>query len=79
GLVDAREPRAGFSGNAYSEEGQLPQSLREALLRFETADPLIKVLGKEFCDVYGAVKWAEQEEFFHIISPWEREHLLVNV
>lgn len=79
GLVDAREPRAEFSGNAYSEEGQLPQSLREALLRFETADPLIKVLGKEFCDVYGAVKWAEQEEFFHIISPWEREHLLVNV
>ena len=37
------------------------------------------VLGPEFCRVYSIVKRAEYEEFLQVISPWEREHLLLNV
>jgi glutamine synthetase len=37
------------------------------------------VLGKDFVDVYLAVKDAEHDEFMRVISPWEREHLLMHV
>ena len=37
------------------------------------------VLGPEFARVYSAVKRAEYNEFLQVISPWEREHLLLNV
>ena len=50
-----------------------------ALDLFDAASPLHDVLGPEFCRVYGIVKRAEYEEFLQVISPWEREHLLLNV
>jgi glutamine synthetase len=37
------------------------------------------VLSTEFCAVYDAVKRDEFREFLQVISPWEREHLLLNV
>jgi glutamine synthetase len=37
------------------------------------------VLGAEFCSVYDSVKRNEYKEFLQVISPWEREHLLLNV
>ena len=37
------------------------------------------VLGPRFCRVYQIVKQAEVNEFLQVISPWEREHLLLNV
>jgi len=37
------------------------------------------VLGEEFCRTYEAVKRLEYTEFLRVISPWEREHLLLNV
>jgi len=79
GLEEKTPPRDEIKGNAYSEHDALPRSLREALIKFEAASPLIEVLTPAFCSVYAAVKWAEQDEFLQVISPWEREHLLVNV
>jgi len=79
GLRDKKKPRPQLVGNAYDNDDELPQSLRDALNRFEESEKLKAILGEEFCTVYAAVKWAEQEEFFQVISPWEREHLLVNV
>ena len=43
--------------------------------RFE----LRKVLGDRFVDVYAAIKDLEHQEFMTVISPWEREHLLLHV
>ena len=37
------------------------------------------LLGAEFLAVYQAVKRNEYKEFLQVISPWEREHLLLNV
>jgi glutamine synthetase len=37
------------------------------------------VLGPDFARVYSIVKRAEYSEFLQVISPWEREHLLLNV
>jgi glutamine synthetase len=37
------------------------------------------VLGKAFITVYSEVKEIEHDEFMKVISPWEREHLLLHV
>ena len=41
--------------------------------------PMRGVLGEDFVDVYESVKRNEYKEFLQVISPWEREHLLLNV
>lgn len=79
GLEEGHAPRPEARGNAYANEEELPQNLREALHLFEESRGLERMLTKEFCTVYAAVKWAEQEEFLQVISPWEREYLLTNV
>ena len=42
-------------------------------------EPLREVLGPGFSGLYAAVKQHEFEEFMRVISPWEREYLLLNV
>jgi glutamine synthetase len=42
-------------------------------------DKLRSVLGERFIDVYSAIKDLEHQEFMTVISPWEREHLLLHV
>ncbi len=79
GLTEAKMPKPEFRGDAYEGDGDIPQVLGEALDLFESASALHKVLGPEFARVYAIVKRAEYEEFLHVISPWEREHLLMNV
>ncbi len=52
----------------------------DALDLMAGSDPVREVLGgEEFCTVYEAVKRNEYKEFLQVISPWEREHLLLNV
>ncbi|MDR9394222.1 MAG: glutamine synthetase family protein [Roseovarius sp.] len=79
GLRDEIRPDKQVRGDAYAGEADIPRVLGEALDLFEAASPLHDVLGTEFCRVYGIVKRAEYEEFLQVISPWEREHLLLNV
>ena len=79
GLVEATKPKAEFKGDAYDGDGDIPRVLGEALDLFEDAPALHEVLGPEFARVYSIVKRAEYDEFLQVISPWEREHLLMNV
>ena len=66
-------------GDAYESEDELPQGLYAALELFDDAKALHEVLGPDFARVYSIVKHAEYDEFLQVISPWEREHLLLNV
>ena len=79
GLIEERRPDAQFRGDAYEGEGDIPRVLGSALDLFDGAKSLHDVLGPEFARVYSIVKRAEYEEFLAVISPWEREHLLLNV
>jgi glutamine synthetase len=79
GMMDRLEPKEDFMGDAYDGEGDIPRVLGEALDLFEEATELHTVLGPEFARVYSIVKRAEYDEFLQVISPWEREHLLLNV
>ncbi len=73
------EPMAECLGDAYLGEHQLPRSLSESLKLLRDADELAAVLGEDFVTVYTEVKEIEHEEFMKVISPWEREHLLLHV
>ena len=57
----------------------LPRNLDAALDKLEKAKPLQDVLGSRFVALFGEVKRAEAEAFLDVISPWEREYLLLNV
>ncbi len=79
GLIEAKAPKPEFKGDAYDGDGDIPRVLGEALDLFEAATALHDILGPEFSRVYAIVKRAEYDEFLQVISPWEREHLLMNV
>ncbi|MDU9004821.1 glutamine synthetase family protein [Sedimentitalea todarodis] len=79
GMMEERRPDKQYRGDAYEGDEDIPRVMGEALTLFEAATDLHKVLGPDFARVYSIVKRAEYEEFLQVISPWEREHLLLNV
>lgn len=64
---------------ANEQEIDLPRGLLEAVDLFEADEELAALLGKPFCATFAAIKRAEFETFMEVISPWEREFLLLNV
>ena len=79
GLEDQERPDKQYRGDAYDGEEAIPYDLFTALDLFDKANRLHEVLDPEFARVYSIVKRTEYSEFLQVISPWEREHLLLNV
>ena len=79
GMTEMLEPTAPTTRSADEMKYELPQGLPEARKVLRAEDRLHHVLGERFIDVYAAVKDLEHEEFMRVISPWEREHLLLHV
>ena len=79
GLTRRLTPSEPTSGNARSDEFDLPQGLLEAVDLFEESEELAEVFGRTFVTTFAAVKRAEFATFMRVISPWEREFLLLNV
>ena len=79
GLMEKVEPNPEFRGDAYIGAEDIPRGLGDALDIFSAAPGVQEVLGPAFCHVYRTVKELEYKEFLQVISPWEREHLLLNV
>ena len=79
GLIHGRAPRPEFTGSAYIDSDEIPVNLGDALDLLDEDTALQEVMGVEFCKVYDSVKRNEYKEFLQVISPWEREHLLLNV
>ena len=79
GLMEGQTPRAECLGDAYMSEDELPTNLGDALDLMSDSAPMRETLGSGFVDVYESVKRNEYKEFLQVISPWEREHLLLNV
>ena len=79
GMLEQCEPTPMVEGSAYNMKVELPQGLSEALSLLRDESRLRHVLGDRFIDVYAAIKELEHQEFMTVISPWEREHLLLHV
>ncbi len=57
----------------------LPRGLLDAVSLLESEPAFADVFGSEFIAIYAGVKRGEFETFMQVISPWEREFLLLNV
>ncbi len=79
GIEQRIEPTQECVGDAYQSARALPGSLAEAVALLRAEHDLAEVLGPEFLTVYAEIKDLEHEEFMRVISPWEREHLLLHV
>ncbi len=79
GLMEEKRPDKQFKGDAYEGEEDIPREMGAALDLFDEAKGVSRRSRPDFARVYSIVKRKEYEEFLHVISPWEREHLLLNV
>ena len=79
GMKKRLKPDDALEGSAYEEPMQLSRHWYDSLQRLNNCDELREVLGDKFVEVYVAVKEVEFDNFLNVISPWEREHLLLKV
>jgi glutamine synthetase len=79
GIIEKAEPEPPVTTSVNEDEIELPRGLIEAVALFEANDMLREILGDPFVSTYAAIKKAEFETFMEVISPWEREYLLLNV
>ncbi|WP_407050037.1 glutamine synthetase family protein [Methyloraptor flagellatus] len=79
GMTLGHTPSEPIEGSAYNLEFGLPRGLLEAVALFEDCEELKDVFGRGFVETFRAIKQMEFEAFMRVISPWEREYLLLNV
>jgi glutamine synthetase len=79
GMMEGLAPTQPIEGSAHGLDYALPRGLLEALAEFEECEPLHELFGKAFINTYSGIKNSEFETFMRVISPWEREYLLLNV
>lgn len=79
GMTEKLKPREPVKGSAYRLAHTLPRTLYDALYRLNNSRPLKTLLGEGFVDALTLVKNTELLAYQHVISSWEREHLLLNV
>ena len=79
GLRDQLQPEAPITQCVNETAGALPRGLLEAIDSFQKDDKLREILGNSFVNIYSAIKQEEFNIFMDVISPWEREYLLLNV
>ncbi len=77
--MNAIEPGAPTEDTANEGSIDLPRGLLEAVSLLESDPALAGVFSPEFIGLYAGVKRGEFETFMQVISPWEREFLLLNV
>jgi len=79
GIAEACEPAPLVVGNAYRYPRSLPRTLEDAMDRLAACDPARAVIGERFLRSFSAIKLAELDHFQHVVSSWERDHLLLKV
>ena len=79
GILNGIEPDPPTEHSANEGTIELPRGLLEAVSELENEPALAEVFSKDFIGLYAGVKRGEFETFMQVISPWEREFLLLNV
>ncbi len=79
GMVEGRKPSEPTEGSAYSDEFDLHRHIYSAIEAMRDSDAMRSMLGDAFVTLYTALKDDEYMEFQEVITPWEREILMLNV
>ena len=79
GIKGKISPREEVRRDTYEMPFTLPSNMQQALAELERCEELRDLLTDEFVDLYITIKRHELDEFMQVITPWEREHLLLQV
>ena len=79
GIMNNIEPTEPTYETANEGSIELPRGLLEAVALLEQEQQFERIFGNEFVGLYAGLKRGEFETFMQVISPWEREFLLLNV
>jgi glutamine synthetase len=79
GLVNQTEPDRPSDASTRDPNFALPRSILDAVRLLENTPELVEIFGESFVRTYRAIKETEYETFMGVISPWEREYLLLSV
>ncbi len=79
GMTQQIEATPETETDGYKSGHTLPISLTDSVELLRACKPLHDVMGKRFVTIYAALKQLEHQEFMRVISPWERQHLLLLV
>jgi glutamine synthetase len=79
GIEERIEPRKAIEGSAYDLPFSLHRHMYASIDAFSQSRAMRKMFGDSFVDMYSGIKQKEHEKFQEIITPWEREVLMLNV
>lgn len=79
GMVEGLKASDAATGSAYSGEFALHRHILGAIDAMRGSDAMRGILGDDFVTAYTAVKDHEYREFQGIITPYERDILMLNV
>lgn len=79
GMVAELEPSAPVEDSAHERAHRLPRHLFDALNSFSESAEIKDMLGEKFVQALVEVKELEYYAYQAVVSPWEREVLLLNV
>jgi len=79
GMKSGLSPREAVVGEAYKSSLTMPRSLAVAMEIFAGQSEMTEMLGNDFCQLFRSLKTSEINEFSAVITPWERDHLLLNL
>jgi glutamine synthetase len=79
GMEEGSKADEPIEGSAYDIPFSLHPHIYASIAAMKSSDAMRKTLGDEFVTLYCALKECEYREFQSLITPWEREVLLLNV
>ena len=79
GMVEKLQPRDAIEGSAYDLPYSLHKHVYSAIDAMRGSKAMRETLGDEFVTLYCALKEHEYREFQEIVTPWERDVLMLNV
>tara|TARA_B100001540_G_scaffold184557_1_gene162688 strand:- start:704 stop:1660 length:957 start_codon:yes stop_codon:yes gene_type:complete len=79
GIQKSLQPTAPEDSNASNMQFNLPKNLSTAIDILRESETMPALMGNRFSQIYVAMKEDEYNEYFQVISPWERENLLLSV
>ena len=79
GIKNKLKPTAPFEGDTYGEKIAITRSMEKALGHLNELDDFGNIISAEFLNAYQMVKCKELNDYKRLITPWERENLLLSV
>lgn len=79
GMQNKITPRKQVTGDVAGIKENIPTTVHHSIALMKNSDVMADMLGQELVDMYTKIKQKEIDLYDQIITPWEREYLLLGV